>query len=79
MIFHRVKEAAARTVAAGDADTATSRQFADEVRDLASRYGDLKFAGTLRSAADNLFTFLMYPGVHPDNNGPNTTYATWWS
>ena len=77
MIFHRAKEVAARTAAAGGADMTTCRQFADEVRRLAARYGNLKFAGTLHSAADNLFTFLRYPGMPPTNNGSERDIRDW--
>ena len=47
----------------------TCGRFAGEVRDLAARYGGLKFAGTLHAAADNLFTFLRRPSMPPHNNG----------
>ena len=77
MIFHRAKEVAARTAAAGGADMTTCRQFADEVRRLAARYGNLKFAGTLHAAADNLFTFLRYPGMPPTNNGSERDIRDW--
>ena len=77
MIFHRAKEAAARTAAAGGAPMYICTQFADEVRDLAARYGGLKFAGTLHSAADNLFTFLRYPGMPPTNNGSERDIRDW--
>ena len=77
MIFHRAKEVAARTAAAGGADMTTCRQFADEVRGPAARYGNLKFAGTLHSAADNLFTFLRYPGMPPTNNGSERDIRDW--
>ena len=77
LIFHRAKEVAARTAAAGGADMTTCRQFADEVRRLAARYGNLKFAGTLHAAADNLFTFLRYPGMPPANNGSERDMRDW--
>ena len=77
MIFHRAKEVAARTAAAGGADMATSRQFADEVRGPAAGYGNPKFAGTLHAAADNLFTFLRYPGMPPANNGSEGGMRDW--
>ena len=77
LIFHRAKEAAARTAAAGGAPMSTCNRFADEVRDLAARYGSLKFAGTLHSAADNLFTFLRHPGMPPTNNGSERDIRDW--
>ncbi len=77
LIFHRAKEAAARTAAAGGAPMSTCNRFADEVRDLAARYGGLKFAGTLHSAADNLFTFLRHPGMPPTNNGSERDIRDW--
>lgn len=77
MIFHRAEEAAARTAAAGGAPVSTCNRFADEVRDLAAGYGDLKFAGTLHAAADNLFTFLRRPGMPPTNNGSERDIRDW--
>ena len=77
LVLHRAKEAAARTAAAGGAPMATCIRFADEVRGLAARYGDLKFAGTLHAAADNLFTFLRYPGMPPTNNGSERDIRDW--
>ena len=56
---------------------ATCRQFADEVRGPAAKYGGLKFAGTLYAAADNLFTFLRYPGMPPTNNGSERDIRDW--
>ncbi len=77
LIFYRAKEAAARTAAAGGAPMSACNRFADEVRDLAARYGGLKFAGTLHSAADNLFTFLRHPGMPPTNNGSERDIRDW--
>ena len=77
MIFHRAKEAAASIAAAGGAPMSTCNRFADEVRDLAARYGGLKFAGTLHSAADNLFTFLRRPDMPPTNNGSERDIRDW--
>lgn len=77
LIFHRAKEAAARTTAAGGAPMSTCTQFADEMRDLAARYGGLKFAGTLHAAADNRFTFLRHPGMPPTNNGSERDMRDW--
>ena len=77
LVLHRAKEAAARTAAAGGAPMDTCKQFADEVRGLAARYGSLKFAGTLHAAADNLFTFLRYPGMPPTNNGSERDIRDW--
>ena len=56
---------------------ATCGWFADEARGLAARYGNLKFAGTLHAAADNLFTFLRYPGMPPTNNGSERDMYDW--
>ena len=77
LVLHRAKEAAVRAVAAGGAPMATCRQFADEVRGLAARYGNLKFADTLHAAADNLFTFLRYLGMPPTNNGSERDIRDW--
>ena len=77
LVLHGAKDVAARTAAAGGAPTATCMQFADEVRGLAARYGSLKFAGTLHAAADNLFTFLRYPGMPPTNNGSERDIRDW--
>ena len=39
-----------------------------QVLAVASLYGKHPFAGTLRNAAPNLFTFLRYPGMPPTSN-----------
>ena len=77
LIYHRAKEAAARAAAAGGAPMSICSMFADEVRDLAARYGGLKFVGTLHAAADNLFTFLRHPGMPPTNNGSERDMCDW--
>ncbi len=76
-IFHRAKEVAAATAAAGGADMGICREMADEVRVVAAGYGRLDFANKLASAADNLFTFMRYPGMPPTNNGSERDIRDW--
>ena len=44
---------------------------------LTAGYGDLMFAVTLTNAADNLFTFLRYPGMPPTNNNSELELRDW--
>ena len=67
-IFHAAKRTAAGTAGSGGADTDTCMDLKMQVLAVASLYGKLPFAGTLRNAAPNLFTFLRYPGMPPTNN-----------
>ena len=67
-IFHAAKRTAADTAGSGGADTDTCMDLKMQVLAVASLYGKLPFAGTLRNAAPNLFTFLRYPGMPPTNN-----------
>ena len=67
-IFHAAKQIAADTAGSGGADTDTCMDLKMQVLAVASLYGKCHFAGTLRNAAPNLFTFLRYPGMPPTNN-----------
>ena len=67
-IFHAAKQIAADTAGSGGADADTCMDLKMQVLAVASLYGKLPFAGTLRNAAPNLFTFLRYPGMPPTNN-----------
>ena len=67
-IFRKAKRVAKDAAKHGGAAMHTCNVLADEVRELAARYGNVQFAGTLANAADNLFTFLRYPGMPPTNN-----------
>ena len=60
-IYHRAKNVAAATAASGGADMDVCNKMADEVRIIAAKYGELKFANKLHISADNLFTFMRYP------------------
>ncbi len=68
VIFRKAKRIAKDTAKSGGADMHTCNVLADEIRELAAGYGNVQFAGTLASAADNLFTFLRYSGMPPTNN-----------
>ena len=76
-IFHRSKRIAKKTAESGGASMDICNALADEVRAIAAEYGDLKFAGTLYNAADNLFTFLRYPGMPPTNNYSELDVRDW--
>ena len=67
-IFHEAKQAAARTADSGGADAEACIGLKNRVLAIADAYGNHPFAGTLRNAAPNLFTFLRYPGMPPTNN-----------
>ena len=67
-IFHAAKQIAADTADSGGADADTCMDLKMQVLAMASSYGKHPFAGTLRNAAPNLFTFLRYPGMPPTNN-----------
>ena len=67
-IFHAAKRTAADTADSGGADAGTCMDLKMQVLAMASSYGKHPFAGTLRNAAPNLFTFLRYPGMPPTNN-----------
>ena len=67
-IFHAAKQIAADTAGSGGADTDTCMDLKMQVLAVASLYGKHPFAGTLRNAAPNLFTFLRYPRMPPTNN-----------
>lgn len=69
-IFKKAKEIAKATAKDGGGSMDICNELADEVRAVAAEYGKDGFAGTLTNAADNLFTFLRYPGMPPTNNNP---------
>ena len=66
-VFHDAKQIAASaggTVVADD----TCMDLKNRVLEIATLYGNHRFAGHLRNAAPYLFTFLKYPGMPPTNN-----------
>ena len=76
-IYHRAKNVAAATAASGGADMDVCNKMADEVRIIAAKYGELKFANKLHISADNLFTFMRYSGMPPTNNGSERDIRDW--
>ena len=76
-IYHRAKNVAAAAAASGGADMDVCNKMADEVRIIAAKYGELKFANKLHSAAADLFTFMRYPGMPPTNNGSERDIRDW--
>ena len=75
--YHRAKNVAAAAAASGGADMDVCNKMADEVRIIAAKYGELKFATKLHISADNLFTFMRYPGMPPTNNGSERDIRDW--
>ena len=77
VIFRKAKRIAKDTAVYGGAAMHTCNMLADEIRVVAAGYGSLGFAVTLTNAADNLFTFLRYPGMPPTNNNSELDVRDW--